>query len=56
MAKQKLNLSLDATIKDALEQYAKDNYKTVSAVITEFVLKLPTSKNIKGQINIKDYK
>lgn len=56
MAKQKLNLSLDATIKEALELYAKDRHTTVSAIITEFALKLPTSKNVKGQISIKDIK
>lgn len=56
MAKQKLNLSLDATIKEALEIYAKDRHTTVSAIITEFALKLPTSKNVKGQISLKDIK
>lgn len=56
MAKQKLNLSLDSAIKEALELYAKDRHTTVSAIITEFALKLPTSKSVKGQMTIKDYK
>lgn len=56
MAKQKLNLSLDATVKEALELFAREKHTTVSAIITEFALKLPTSKQVKGQISMKDIK
>ena len=56
MAKVKLNLSLDEDIKTALEMYARDNHMTVSAVITAYALKLPTSKNVKGQLNFNDLK
>lgn len=46
MAKVKLNLSLDADIKEALEQYAKEQHTTVSAVITAYALNLSTFKQI----------
>lgn len=54
MAKVKCNLSLDPDIKEALEQYAKEQHMTVSAVITRYVLGLPTSKQLKGQLNFLD--
>ena len=54
MAKVKCNLSLDSDIKEALEQYAKEQRMTVSAVITRYVLGLPTSKQLKGQLSFSD--
>lgn len=54
MAKVKLNLSLDKEIKTALEQYAKEQHMTVSALITAYVLKLPTAKQVIGQMDFEE--
>lgn len=53
MAKEKVLLSLDSDISDRLKIYAKENYMTVSGVITQYVLTLKTNQ-VRGQLNLND--
>ena len=54
MAKVKLNLTLDPDVKQALEQYAKEQRTTVSAVITAYALTLPTFTRVQQEKTKKE--
>lgn len=56
MAKVKMNLTLDEDVKLAVQNYAKANRMSVSAVITRYCMTLPTFKQIKGQMTFNDLK
>lgn len=52
MAKERLNITLDADIKEKLRQYAEENKTTVSQAITDWVLKLKVrDPQIRGQMH-----
>ena len=56
MAKVKMNLTLDEDVKLAVQNYAKANRMSVSAVITRYCMTLPTFKQIKEQMTFNDLK
>ena len=53
MAKVKVNLSLDEDTAERLKQYAFENHKTVSALVTDWIWSAKVkNEQIRGQISI----
>lgn len=54
MAKVKLNLTLDSDVKEKLQLLAESEHMTVSAYITQIVLRAKNPNHIKGQMRFDD--
>lgn len=53
MAKQRINLSLDADTVERLKQYAWENHSTVSKAVTDLIWKARVSNSqIRGQTSM----
>lgn len=53
MAKVKVNLSLDEDTAERLKQYAFENHKTVSALVTDWIWKAKVkNEQVRGQMSI----
>lgn len=56
MAKTKVNLSLDADTAERLKQYAWEQHKTVSALITDWIWHTKVKNDqIRGQMTIESH-
>ena len=46
--KKRYNFTLDESVKTVLEDFAKENFTTMSAVLTSLILKLQSKKIVYG--------